>query len=38
MKKRKSLAAGLAALAITLSLTPAQANRTTYLDVDEPEL
>lgn len=35
MKKNKSLAAGLAALAIALSLTPAGANKTTYLDVKD---
>ncbi len=34
MKKCRSLAAGLA-LALTLSLTPAHANKTTYLDVDD---
>lgn len=32
---RKSLAAGLMALALTLSLTPVSANKTTYLDVKD---
>lgn len=32
---RKTLAAGLTALALTLSLTPASANKTTYLDVND---
>ena len=34
MKKSKALAAGLTALALTLSLAPIQAANTTYLDVD----
>ena len=34
-KTRKTLAAGLAALTLTLSLTPVSANRTTYLDVND---
>ena len=34
MKKSRSLAAGLA-LTLTLSLTPAHANKTTYLDVND---
>ena len=33
--KSKTLAAGLTALALTLSLTPASANKTTYLDVND---
>lgn len=32
---RKTLAAGLTALALTLSLTPVSANKTTYLDVND---
>ncbi len=34
-KKHKSLAAGLTALALALSLTPVSANKTTYLDVND---
>ena len=34
-KTRKTLAAGLTALALTLSLTPVSANKTTYLDVND---
>ena len=34
-KTRKTLAAGLTALALTLSIAPASANRTTYLDVND---
>lgn len=34
-KTRKTLAAGLAALVLALSLTPASANKTTYLDVND---
>lgn len=34
-KTRKPLAAGLTALALTLSIAPASANRTTYLDVND---
>ena len=33
--RSKPLAAGLAALALTLTLTPVQAKKTTYLDVDD---
>lgn len=34
-RKHKTLAAGLLALALTLSITPVSANKTTYLDVND---
>lgn len=36
MKKSRTLAAGLTALALAASLVPAHAKKTTYLDVDDP--